>query len=92
MHPTVHCCCPVAAVPLTTAPLATLHMCREVHGGGGPGVGIPGFQPGLPLFIAGISLGGCIAFHAILRDQQHEQQLFRWRAGAAAWAGVLAGQ
>lgn len=63
-----------------------LQLAREVHGGGGPGVGIPGFQAGLPLFIAGISLGGCIAFHAILRDQQHEQQLFR---GASLLAPML---
>jgi hypothetical protein len=28
---------------------------------------VPGFQ-GLPLFIGGLSMGGCIAFQAVLRE------------------------
>lgn len=48
--------------------------CREVQAGG---PGIPGFEPGLPRFVGGISLGGCIALHAALADRAASSQLFR---------------
>ena len=59
------------------SPPAALAARREVKAGAG---GLPGFQAGLPLFIGGISLGGCIAFHAALADQDAGSQLFRCSA------------
>ena len=54
--------------------------CREVQGGR---AGVPGFEPSLPHFIGGISLGGCIAFNAALADSDAGSQLFK-----CAGAGV----
>ncbi len=39
---------------------------------------IPGFAPSLPMFVGGISLGGCIAFNSILADREAGSGLFRW--------------
>ncbi|KAL4445371.1 hypothetical protein ABPG77_011196 [Micractinium sp. CCAP 211/92] len=47
---------------------------------------IPGFAPSLPMFVGGISLGGCIAFNSILADREAGSGLFR---GAALLAPML---
>ncbi len=57
-------------------------MRREVRGGA---AGLPGFEPGLPMFVGGISLGGCIAFNAALADKEEGSGLFRWVM--RAWVG-----
>lgn len=49
-------------------------VCREVQAGG---PGIAGFEPSLPRFVSGISLGGCIALHSALADRASGSQLFR---------------
>ncbi|KAI7841419.1 hypothetical protein COHA_004814 [Chlorella ohadii] len=55
----------------------------EVRGGA---AGLPGFEPGLPMFVGGISLGGCIAFNAALADKEEGSGLFR---GAVLLAPML---
>lgn len=61
--------------------------CSEVHGGT---TGLPGFEAGLPLFVGGISLGGCIAFNAALADREAGSGLFRcvgegWCGHSCMW-------
>jgi alpha-beta hydrolase superfamily lysophospholipase len=39
-------------------------------------LGIPGFS-GLPVFICGVSLGGCISFNAVLADKASGEGLLK---------------
>lgn len=41
---------------------------------------MPGFEPALPRFLGGISLGGCITFNAMLAQKAEAAQLFKWVA------------
>lgn len=69
---------------LATSPLPR----REVRSGA---AGLPGFGAGLPTFVGGISLGGCIAFNAALADREAGSGLFRCALQCGAGGGGQVG-
>lgn len=66
-----------------TAP--SILLLSQVQGGA---AGLPGFEAGLPMFVGGISLGGCIAFNAALADREAGGGLFRWVDGRRGGQGI----
>ena len=65
-----------------TAP--SILLFSQVQGGA---AGLPGFETGLPMFVGGISLGGCIAFNAALADREAGCGLFRCVDGGRGGRG-----